>query len=268
MQSMTIVKRALRWTAVSAVLAIAGCADEPPASDPDAVAEFKQTNDPLEPTNRAIFDFNTKAETYFLDPIARGYRYTVPPFGRDRVSDFLSNLDEPVVFLNDVLQGNSSLACKAVERFALNTTFGVFGIMDVATPLGIHSHEADFGQTLGVWGVESGPYLVLPFFGPSSARDGVGMGVDLVADPWSWYLTDHNLNWVSWARFGVDAVSKDEAYMDFLDDLRRTSLDYYAAMRSLSRQRREALIRAGKDDIEVANDRRRPDYAPTTNPMK
>ncbi len=112
------------------------------------------------------------------------------------------------------------------------------------------------------WGVPSGPYLVLPFFGPSNPRDGVGLAVDFTADPWGWYLIDHDLDWVNWARFGVDAVSKEEAYMDFLDDIRRTSLDYYAAMRSLSRQRREALVNAGKHDGAVIHDRASPKAPP------
>ena len=267
MQSMTFVKGLMRLAAVAAALALPGCATEPPADDPDAVAEFKQTNDPLEPMNRAIFGFNNEVEVVFLRPLARGYRAVVPPFGRDRVSDFLDNLDAPIVFANDLLQGNMSLAGKTLERFALNSSFGVLGIMDVATPMGIRGHEADFGQTMGVWGIGTGPYLVLPFFGPSNPRDGIGLAVDTVGDPTSIYLTERHMDWLNWTRFGVDALSKEEAYMDFLDDLRRTSLDYYAAMRSLTRQRRDALVRAGKHDLEVSADRHRPDsVAPLKTP--
>jgi phospholipid-binding lipoprotein MlaA len=253
-------RRFLRWgLAGVALLAVASCAKEPPADDPDAVAEFQQTNDPLEPMNRAIFDFNDELQTVFLGPVARGYRAVVPPFGRDRIADFLDNLGAPVVFLNDVLQGNVALATKTLERFALNSSFGVFGIMDVAKPMGIPDHDAGFGQTLGVWGVGEGPYLVLPFFGPSNPRDAVGLGVDFVSDPWGWYLQDQNLNYLNYVRFGVTAVSQEEAYLDFIDDLRRTSLDYYATMRSLYRQRRHAAVEAGKHDVEISHDRHRLD---------
>lgn len=262
MHSKSFTRRLARWSAVVAVLTVWSCAERPPADDPDAVAEFEQTNDPLEPMNRAIFDFNNGLDTVFLSPLARGYRAVVPPFGRDRVSDFLDNLNAPVVLMNDVLQGNFKLAGKTLERFALNTSFGVLGIMDVAKPMGIPGHDADFGQTLGVWGVGPGPYLVLPLFGPSNPRDGVGLAVDFTADPWGWYLQDRNLTWVTWVRFGADAISQREAYLDFVDDLKRTSLDYYATMRSLTRQRRDALIHAGKHDIEIIHDRRQLDYGP------
>ena len=236
-----------------------GCAKEPPADDPEAVAEFKQINDPLEPMNRAIFDFNDELQTVFLGPVARGYRAVVPPFGRDRVADFLDNLNSPVILFNDVLQGNMSLAGKTLERFALNSTFGVLGIMDVAKPMGVPGHDAGFGQTLGVWGVGPGPYLVLPFFGSSNPRDAIGLGVDFASDPVGYYLLDRHMNYLNYVRFGVSAISQYEAYLDFIDDLRRTSLDYYATMRSLYRQRREAEVEAGKHDVEVSRDRHRLD---------
>lgn len=257
MPVIAITSRLTRWLAATAILAIVGCATPPPASDPEAVAEFKQTNDPLEPMNRAIFDFNDTVNTVFLGPLAKGYRAAVPPFGRDRVSDFLQNLGEPWVFANDLLQGNFNLAGKTLERFTLNSSFGVLGIMDVAKPLGVPPHDADFGETLGVWGMPKGPYLVLPFFGPSDMRDGVGFGVDSFADPTSLYLYSRHMQWLDWTRFGVSAVSDSEKYLDFLDDLRRTSLDYYATLRSLYRQRRDALVNAGKHDVEISRDKLR-----------
>lgn len=252
-----ITSRLTRWIAAAAVLAIFGCANPPPASDPDAVAEFEQTNDPLEPMNRAIFNFNGALDTVFLTPLAKGYRAVMPPFGRDRVSDFLDNLNAPIVLVNDLLQGNANLAGRTLERFALNSSFGVLGIMDVAKPMGVPPHDADLGQTLGVWGIEPGPYLVLPLFGPSNPRDAIGLAGDSIGDPTSLYLYSRNMQWLDWTRFGVTAVSEREAYMDFLDDLRRTSLDYYATLRSLYRQRREALVNAGKHDTEVSRDKRR-----------
>jgi len=250
----------LGWGIAVAAAVLVGCATPPPASDPDALADFKAANDPLEPMNRAIFDFNSGLDTVFLRPLAQAYRAAVPQFGRDRVSDFMSNLNSPVQFADDVLQGNMSLAGKTLERFALNSSFGVLGIMDVAKPMGIPPHDSDFGETLGVWGVPQGPYLVLPFFGPSNPRDAIGLGADFVADPLGIYLTNRHMKWLNWTRFGVDAVSQREMYLDFLDDVQRTSLDYYATMRSLYRQRRDALVNAGKHDVEAVRNPGHFDY--------
>jgi phospholipid-binding lipoprotein MlaA len=250
MPSNILGKFLIRASAAMIAIMVAGCATPPPADDPEAKAEFDQINDPLEPTNRAIFSFNQGVDTVILRPAAQGYRAVVPPFGRDRIADFLANLKSPLVFANDLLQGNVSLAGETVGRFALNSTFGVLGVMDVAAPMGLPPHKSDFGQTLGVWGVDDGPYLVLPIFGPSNPRDAAGMGVEWYADPLDWYLGDNHMHWVSWIRTGVSGVSEREAYLDILDDLQRTSLDYYSAMRSLYRQRRAAEISMGKNPAQ------------------
>jgi phospholipid-binding lipoprotein MlaA len=232
----------LRITAAMLMLSLAACATPPPADDPEAVAEFKELNDPLEPTNRVIFDFNDTLYVNVWHPIAIGYRDSVPEFGRARISDFLANLKEPVVFANHVLQGNFSLAGQALERMTLNLTFGVGGIMDVATRLGVPRHDADFGETLAVWGVGEGPYLVIPVIGSSNPRDGFGYLVDSYADPFDQYLQDNHMEWIAEARFGVSVVTLFEANIDTLDDLKRSSMDYYSTMRSAYRQRRVAEI--------------------------
>ncbi len=237
-----LAKTALRSALAAMVLALAACATPPPADDPEAVAEFKELNDPLEPTNRAIFDFNDTLYTNVFRPVAMGYRDAVPEFARSRIDDFLSNLKLPVVFVNDVLQGNFPRAGEAVERLTLNLTFGVGGIMDVATPMGVPRHDADFGQTLAVWGVGEGPYLVLPVIGPSNPRDGFGYLVDSFADPLDQYLQNSNMSWVAEIRFGVTVVTVFDANVEVLDDLKRSSMDYYGAMRSAYRQRRAAQI--------------------------
>jgi phospholipid-binding lipoprotein MlaA len=192
--------------------------------------------------NRTIFDFNDVLYVNVWRPVALGYRDAVPEFARARITDFLTNLKVPVVFVNDVLQGNLSRAGEAVERLTVNMTFGVGGIMDVATPMGIPRHDADFGETLATWGVGEGPYLVLPILGPSNPRDGVGYLVDSFADPLDQYLQDSNMSWVSEIRFGVSAVVLFEANVDTLDDIKRSSMDYYGALRSAYRQRRVAQI--------------------------
>ena len=231
----------------AALLLVSGCATMPPADDPEAVAEFQQLNDPLEPMNRVFFTFNDGVDTMFLRPVSGIYRDATPQFAQDRVTDFLANLKSPVIFLNDVLQGNMGLAGETVTRFALNTTFGVLGLMDVAAPMGFPKHSADFGQTLGVWGVEEGPYLVWPLLGPSNPRDTVGIVADTFSDPFYWYLKNEDLEWVIWTRAGVSAVSTRANYFDFIDNIRETSLDPYATVRGLYRQSRASDILKGRN---------------------
>ncbi len=238
----TSIRRTARVLLAIAAAGLAGCATPPPDDDPEARAEFEQINDPFEPANRAIFAFNEGADTYLLRPVAEGYRAAMPPFGRARIADFLDNLKSPIYLANDLLQGNFTLAGVTIERFALNTSFGVLGLMDVADPLGIPGHQSDLGQTLGIWGIGEGPYLVLPLFGPSNPRDAVGLGIESYADPLDRYLQNNSMDWVSWTRLGVTAISRREAYLDALDDMKRTSLDFYSTMRSLYRQRRNVQI--------------------------
>lgn len=250
MASSILGKIALRAGITAFAALLVGCATSPPADDPEAVAEFEQINDPLEPTNRVIFSVNEGIDTYFLRPVALGYRAVVPPFGRDRISDFLDNLKSPIYLANDLLQGNFTLAGATVERFALNSSFGVLGIMDVAEPMGIPAHQSDFGETMGVWGIGEGPYLVLPLFGPSNPRDTVGLVAESYADPLDYYLQTGGRHWAYWTRLGLTAISKEEAYIDALDDVKRTSLDYYSAMRSLYRQRRNAMINGAQNPAQ------------------
>lgn len=247
MPSSILGKIALRMGTAAIAVAMVGCATPPPDDDPEGKAEFEQINDPLEPTNRAISGFNDQVDTYLLRPAAEGYRMAVPAFGRDRIADFLDNLKSPIYLTNDLLQGNFTLAGVTLERFVLNSSFGVFGIMDVAGPLGIPGHQSDLGQTMGVWGIGEGPYLVLPLFGPSNPRDAIGLAAESFGDPLDIYLQDNHMHWLSWTRMGLTAVSQREAYLDVLDDVKRTSLDFYSAMRSLYRQRRNAQINGAKN---------------------
>ncbi len=211
------------------------------------MTEWEQMNDPLEPMNRAIFDFNQVVDAALIKPAAQGYRAAVPEFGRERVHDFLVNLRAPWTFANDLLQGEFDRAGETLGRFAMNTTFGVAGIMDVAAEAGLPAHEEDFGQTLAVWGVEEGPYIVLPIFGPSTLRDTGGMAVDWYADPVNIVLREESLDWAQWTRGGLTGLDTRERYLDVLDEVERTSLDYYSSLRSLYRQRRNAEIKNGAD---------------------
>ena len=231
---------------VLALALVAGCATPPPADDKEAVAEWEQVNDPLEPMNRAVFDFNRAADTYAIKPAAQAYQAAVPKFGRDRIHNVLSNLNSPLTFANDVLQGETDRAVQTLFRAMLNTTFGLLGYADVAAEAGIPAHEEDFGQTLAVWGVGEGPYLMLPIFGPSNPRDTAGIVAEWFADPLDIYLGNIDREWMIYTRGGVAGLDKRESLLDTLDEIERTSLDYYASLRSLYRQHRASEIKNGR----------------------
>lgn len=183
-----------------------------------------------------------------VDPIARTYNRVVPNNLRLAISNFLSNLASPVTFVNDLLQLEFDRAMVTLGRFVVNTTAGMGGAVDVAETIGLEQHDEDFGQTLGVYGVGEGFYLVLPLFGPSNPRDAVGrFFVDTYFDPVGLWLENTDRDAERYSRIGVTALTEYAAVIDELDQLRRTSVDYYAAVRSLYRQRREALISNGDD---------------------
>ncbi|RAU22839.1 hypothetical protein CU669_05485 [Paramagnetospirillum kuznetsovii] len=231
---------------VMALALLAGCATPPPADDKEAVAEWQQVNDPLEPMNRAVFAFNVFADDYAMKPAAQAYRHVMPKFGRDRVHNMLANLNSPLVFANDLLQGEPDRAVQTLFRAMLNTSFGLLGYADVAAEAGIPAHEEDFGQTLAVWGVGEGPFLMLPIFGPSNPRDTVGLVAEFFADPFDIAMANARKEWISYARIGVSGLDKRESLLDTLDEVQRSSLDYYASLRSLYRQHRASEIKNGR----------------------
>ncbi len=198
-------------------------------------------DDPLEPLNRAVFQFNLIVDNTILKPVTQLYGFAVPDPAKRGVTNFLQNLRAPIVFANQVLQGEREQAGITLGRFMVNTTFGLFGLVDFANYFGIPPREeADFGQTLGVYGIGAGPYLVLPLLGPSTVRDATGIAVDsFIIDP-TIYFTD-----TSWrlARFGLTAVDTRYRYGPLIDDLQANSLDFYVAARSAFLQNREAQIR-------------------------
>jgi phospholipid-binding lipoprotein MlaA len=216
-----------------------------PPKNPAARAEFEAMNDPLEPTNRVIFQWNNLFYKVFVRPVAKAYVWAVPQFGRDRVHDFLQNLNEPIVWANDVLQGDWHAVDVTTGRFLANSTFGVGGLFDIASKSGLTQQSGDFGQTLYHYGVPSGPYLVLPIFGPSDPRDAIGMGADSVADPFSWLASHFGHGGANWYRFGAEGIDAYSRNMDQLDEIEKSSIDYYAAIRSLWRQHRDSVLRHG-----------------------
>jgi len=225
-----------RVTALAVLLPImlAGCATPP--KDAAQRTAFEQTNDPLEPMNRAIFDFNDKAYTYVLFPIADAYN-GLPTPARTGVHNVIDTLNEPVVFMNKSLQGDVSSAGRTAARFLVNAIFGFGGLIDVATPNKLAEPRAgDFGATLYRYGVGEGPYLVLPLFGPSNPRDGIGLGVDGFADPWGYvlYTTYPEQIGVAFGK-GIDQLG---GRANDYREAKRTSLDFYAYLRSSYRQNR------------------------------
>ena len=253
---MKLTVRALAACALAA--AISGCATPPPTEDAEATAAFRKINDPLEPLNRAILEFNLVLDKAVLKPVAYAYRQCVPAPLRENVRNFLSNLGSPVTFANDLMQGELDRAGTVMVRFAMNSSMGVFGINDVATEFGIPEHEEDFGQTLAIWSVGAGPYLMLPILGPTNLRDGVGMSVDSVIDPFP-YLTSGEFRLGAAAGRAVDFRARN---YDQLNELEERSLDFYAAVRSLYRQRRADMIWNGApgdpDKPRVESDRLNP----------
>lgn len=211
---------------------------------PDGNAVDVDGRDPLEPINRVIFGFNELVYKYLLTPVARGYNKAVPEIVRDSLSRAISNLNGPVILANDLLQGEFKRAGTTTTRFVLNSTLGFLGTQDVASDLGFAKHSEDFGQTMGAWGVGEGFYLVLPLLGPSNPRDAIGKFlVDGYFDPLGYHLDDtDNKNW-GYVRSGVGGFVDYTEIVDDLDNLRETSVDFYGALRSLYRQRREAEIR-------------------------
>lgn len=221
-------------------------------------ADAGEVYDPAEGFNRAVFAFNDAVDTIFLEPVAMGYRFVAPQPVRTGVRNFLRNLKSPMQVVNQTLQGDLNGAGSDVGRFVINSTVGVLGLVDVAAMVGLPYEQEDFGQTLAVWGVGHGPYMILPILGPSSMRDATGLMVDSYADPLRLYLYNtHQEEW-HYARLGLTAISTREELLDLLDDLQKNSFDYYAALRSTYIQRRAALVM--DQDPELASSPAIPDY--------
>ncbi len=209
----------------------------------------QETNDPLEEVNRVFFGIHNGLDKLILVPIAHVYRFVVPEPGRNTIRNFLRNLNSPVIFANDVLQGEPERAGTTLARFTINSTIGVGGLFDPATSMGYERHYEDFGQTLGVHGVGEGPYLFLPLFGPSPPRDLVGRVVDSAMDPITW-IGGEDFQYFKYGRVALRVVDLREQNLETLNEIERTSIDYYAAVRSLYRQSRDGAIRNGEFDFE------------------
>jgi phospholipid-binding lipoprotein MlaA len=233
--------RGLTAIVIAMCAVLGGC-----ASTPESVA----ANDPLEPMNRAVFKVNEKFDRYIELPIAGFYIFYMPTPFRQGIDNFSDNLNMPIVFANDVLQGEVNRAAKSLGRFVVNTTLGMGGFVDAAARIGLPYRPTDFGTTLARYGVGEGPFLVLPIIGPEPPRDLVGDAVDLGGYPLT-YLPMHAPVWArATAIVAVGAIGPLEtnARNIFLrQELEKSSVDPYATMRSVYRQIRRSQIEG--DDL-------------------
>lgn len=250
--TMPIPSRLARTALATALLLplLDGCAQRPDPSDPDAVAEFRQTNDPIEPFNRTMYSVHQGIDRVVLRPVAVGYREVVPQPVRTGVRNLLGNLRTPVILANDMLQGEPRRAGDTLGRFLINSTLGIGGIFDVANDwFKVPGHSEDYGQTLAVWGVGEGAYLFIPVLGPSNPRDLTGFGLGIAGDPLTWVGQGVVVDALTGTRAGATVVDTRESLIDTLDAVERESLDPYAVLRSAYRQRRNAEIRNSNDRV-------------------
>ena len=223
-----------------ATIALVGCASIPAGVEPSP-------HDPWESFNRSVFEFNEGLDAYLLKPVVAGYRFILPEFVRQGIYNFFSNYSDIYTALFNLLQGRLDYAFNDLMRVAVNTTMGLGGLLDLATPGGLEKHKEDWGQTLGVWGVPAGPYVVLPFFGPSNVRDAFGTVADLESDYLFRFLPDVALrNSVT----GLRVVNARNTYYEAGDLLDGAAIDKYSFMRDAYIQRREYQINEGRDGEE------------------
>ena len=221
-------------------VALVGCASIPAGVEPSP-------HDPWEPFNRSVFEFNEGLDAYLLKPVVAGYRFVLPEFVRDGIYNFFSNYGDIYNIFYNLLQGKPGYAFNDFMRVAVNTTMGLGGFIDLATPGGLEKHKEDWGQTFGVWGVPAGPYVVLPFFGPSNVRDTFGTVADLESDYLFKYVKDVGLrNSIT----GLRVINARNTYYEAGDLLDGAAIDKYSFMRDAYIQRRQYQINEGRDDEE------------------
>ncbi|QEW06916.1 MlaA family lipoprotein [Nitrincola iocasae] len=207
-----------------------------------SAVQAQQENDPWEGFNRSMFSFNDGLDRAIIKPVTKGYRYVTPEIAQTGVNNFFENLRDFRTMLNNLLQGKVHNALEDFSRITFNSTFGLAGLIDVATPMGIPKNDEDFGQTLGHWGMSSGPYVVLPLFGPSTIRDTAGMVPDWHLDPVN-YVDDGG------ARNSLRVLRLLDTRSQLLDAERIISGDRYIFIRDAYLQRREYLINDGVMDV-------------------
>ncbi|MBO6782335.1 MAG: VacJ family lipoprotein [Alphaproteobacteria bacterium] len=232
--------KSLRFAVALTLMGVLSACTTPPSGDADARAAYEEANDPFEPANRLVFSANVMVDQLVLQPAAVTYRDLFPDALKPPVQNFFTNLFMPLSFIHAMLQGDTDRAEQAAARFftALPTLL-LANTMPEQDPV-----FEDGGQTLAVWGFEEGPYVMLPLLGPSSVRDTTGTIADFFLDPVGWLLSTE----ASIGRAAANATLTRSRNLEQVRDLQANSLDYYAAVRSLYRQQREALIRNGASE--------------------
>ena len=241
----------IRYCLILIVFALTGCA-----------TSTKNPQDPMEDYNRKVFNFNDKVDQVALKPVATVYKKVVPDVMQEGVGNFFGNIGDVSTALNNFLQARPIDGASDLGRVLMNTTVGLAGVFDVATPTGLPKHDQDFGQTLGRWGIKSGPYVVLPFLGPSTMRDAIAMPVDLETDLWSYKYP------VRWRNTGtaIRLIDRRAYILDTSSLLEDAALDRYEFVRDAYLQRRESMIYHGKDAGDGGNGNTHTDAAPAASP--
>jgi len=242
-----ILKTLVVLLGLSLIAGTSACAKQ---ENPEVGYKAQEIPDPIEPVNRAIFGFNDVLDHLLIEPLAKGYNALLPSFARDSIQSFMRNLQSPLIVANNLLQGEVGDAGVATARFLINSTVGVAGLVDVAKSQGFNYEDEDFGQTLAKWGMPDGFYLVLPVLGPSSFRDTAGIVVDAYADPVRIVSDNMDEEWIYYTRNAIEGLDNRSRLIKAVDDMRRNSLDYYAAARSAYGQKRRSLINDENPDTK------------------
>jgi phospholipid-binding lipoprotein MlaA len=223
---------------LGAALVLSGCAT---GSNP---------RDPLESYNRAMFSFNDKLDQVVLKPVATAYQDTLPSFVQTGIGNFFGNIGDVWTAVNNLLQGKLENGMTDIMRVAVNSTMGFLGVLDIGSEAGLPKHKEDFGQTLGAWGVKSGPYFVLPVFGSSTVRDTAAFPVDLSADLWS-YKDPVNVRNIG---TGIRMIDQRAALLGASSLIEDAALDKYVFTRDAYLQRRQSLIQDGRSKKDIEED--------------
>ena len=241
-----------KYIAIMTVLGLCGCAGTKESCD-----EISNETSGLESYNRAMFSFNNKVDKYVLRPAAKGYKAVTNEYVRQRVSNFFSNIDEPISAVNHLLQGEFANSGNNLGRFAVNTTLGVVGLFDVASSMGMEKNKTGFDETLATWCVPDGPYVVLPIMGPSTPRAATGFVVDGYSSPAYWMAQESGGEdaWlVYYSASGLKYLNLYAENMSMLESLEEGSVDYYEAVKSMYLQNRRKMKTCGVEVQEA------PDY--------
>ncbi|MBE2293960.1 MAG: VacJ family lipoprotein [Phycisphaerales bacterium] len=250
------------FSIIAGVILLVGCASNNELSHDDS--------DPLESYNRAMFSFNQTVDKAIFKPVAQAYQAVLPDPVHQSITNFFSNLNDVVVLANDLLQFKMHQAAMDSSRLVFNTTFGILGLFDVASRMELPKHNEDFGQTLGYWGIGEGYYLVLPFLGPSTVRDGIGVVGDFFTNPTTWATDSESVQWSLW---GLDVINRRAGLLQVERAFADAQIDPYLFQRSAYLQMRRNLVYDGNPpaqkidfDFDDSSSSDSPSNAPPDSP--